>query len=381
MDTAGKIQAKIQPLRNGVSLEVLCEGGPVFRSEGKWLYPLFEFERFLTTEPAGMSLNRAELILHDKIAGRAAAALICRMGIVRCHIEILSRLALEVFEAHGVTCTYTRLVDRIQCHTEEIIHEGMGLDEIYRMLRRRAKLIEGIGMEIAGLEAGYPGKTVLKDFNLSLESGEQLVLTGDNGAGKTTLIKAIIGSIPIRKGSIRFGVSGSSDGAPNGDGSGYGTGADSSKGTGAGRRSSDAKPRIGYVTQSVVNTPFPIAANEVVAMGLIGEPVHGEELRYQIEIAMRRTGSFHLYGRNFYSLSGGERQRVSLARCLCQKAGLILMDEPTSFLDAESKEDLREVLSHVIHHQMPTVLLVSHDHDWIEQLGWPVRRLEKGRLC
>jgi len=363
----------IQPLRNGISLEVMHEGRAIFRSEGKWLYPLFEFERFLTTDSAGMSLNRAALILHDKIAGRAAAALICRMGIVRCHIEILSRLALEVFEAHGVACTYSRLVDRIQCHTEEIIHAEMGLDEIYRMLRRRAKLIEGIGMEIAGLEAGYPGKTVLKDFNLSLGSGEQLVLTGDNGAGKTTLIKAIIGSIPVRKGSIRFGASGSSEGAPNGDGSGYGTG--------AGSISQGAKPRIGYVTQSAMNTPFPIATNEVVAMGLIGDHVHGEELRYQIEIAMRRTGCYHLYGRNFYSLSGGERQRVSLARCLCQKAGLILMDEPTSFLDAESKEDLREVLGHVIHHQMPTVLLVSHDHDWIEQLGWPVRRLEKGRLC
>lgn len=361
VDTAEEMQATIQPLRNGISLEVMHEGRQVFRSEGKWLYPLFEFERFLTTDTAGMSLNREALILHDKIAGRAAAALICRMGIFRCHIEILSRLALEVFEKYGVSCTYTRLVDRIQCHTEEIIHAGMGLDEIYRMLRRRAKLIEGIGMEIMDLEAGYPGKTVLKDFNLSLGSGEQLVLTGDNGAGKTTLIKAVIGSIPIRKGSIRFGASGSSDGAGS---SGQG-----------------AKPRIGYVTQSAMNTPFPIAANEVVAMGLIGEHVHGEELRYQIEIAMRRTGSYHLYGRNFYSLSGGERQRVSLARCLCQRAGLILMDEPTSFLDAESKADLREVLGHVIHHQMPTVLLVSHDHDWIEQLGWPVRRLEKGRLC
>lgn len=384
MDTTKKMpNSTIQPLQNGISLEVMHEGRSVFRSEGKWLYPLFELEIFLSTDPAGTSLNRESLVLHDKIGGRAAAALICRMGIVRCHIEILSRLALEVFEAHGVVCTYNRLVDRIKCHTEEIIHAGMGLDEIYRMLRRRAKLIEGIGLEITDLEAGYPGKTVLKDFSLSLGSGEQLVLTGDNGAGKTTLIKTIIGSIPIRKGSIRFGASGGSTGGAGG--APKSEDPDSSEGPGSsdgpGRSRANPKPRIGYVTQSAMNTPFPIATEEVVAMGLIGDHVHGEELRYQIEIAMRRTGCYHLYGRNFYTLSGGERQRVSLARCLCQKAGLILMDEPTSFLDAESKDDLREVLGHVIHHQMPTVLLVSHDHDWIEQLGWPVRRLEKGRLC
>ncbi|MGC9313782.1 MAG: DUF1893 domain-containing protein, partial [Sediminispirochaetaceae bacterium] len=206
VDTAKELHnSTIQPLQNGISLEVMHEGRSVFRSEGKWLYPLFELERFLSTDPAGASLKIEALVLHDKIGGRAAAALICRMGFVRCHIEILSRLALELFEKHGVACTYNRLVDRIQCHTEEIIHAGMGLDEIYRMLRRRAKLIEGIRLEITDLEAGYAGKTVLKEFTLSLGSGEQLVLTGDNGAGKTTLIKTIIGSIPIRKGSIRFG--------------------------------------------------------------------------------------------------------------------------------------------------------------------------------
>ena len=339
----------LRPLPDGSSLEVSQNGLTVFQSGGKWLYPLFELERTLWKD----SLNRETLLLHDKIAGRAAAALICRMGIVRCHIDLVSRLALETFETYGVACTYTQVVDKIQCHTEEIIHSTMSLDEMYRILRKRAKLIQGIDIDISGLEAGYPGKTVLKDFNLSLSSGEQLVLTGDNGAGKTTLIKTIIGALPVRKGSIVLGKSGEQE----------------------------TKPKIGYVTQSVMNTPFPIAADEVVAMGLIGESIHGEELRYQIEIAMRRTGCFHLYGKNFYKLSGGERQRVSLARCLCQKAGLILMDEPTSFLDAESKEDLKEVLGHIINHQMPTVLLVSHDHDWTGQLGWPVRRLEKGRLC
>jgi len=353
------------PLRNGTSLEVLNKGIPVFKSGGKWLYPLFELESFLETEREGRKLDRKELLLHDKIAGRAAAALICRMGLVRCHIDLVSRPALETFEANGVICTYDGVVDRIQCRTEEIIDSGMHLDEIYRMLRRRAKLIHGIELEISDLEVAYPGKTVLKDFDLSVGAGEQLVLTGDNGAGKTTLIKAIIGAIPYRQGSIKLGPAEIID---------------SSRGKKKvpGPKNSN---RIGYVTQSVINTPFPIATDEVVAMGLIGESVHGEELRYQVEIAMRRTGCYHLWGRNFYSLSGGERQRVSLARCLCQKAGLILMDEPTSFLDAESKEDLREVLGHIINHQMPTVLLVSHDHDWIEQLGWTVRKLEKGRLC
>ena len=135
------------------------------------------------------------------------------------------------------------------------------------------------------------------------------------------------------------------------------------------------------MNQSIKTTDFPITASEVAALGLLGQKLSSADRMYQIEIAMRRSGCFHLADRNIHSLSGGEKQRVSLARCLAQKAGLILMDEPTSFLDRESKDEFLDVLKNVVRRQMPTVILVSHDHDWIEKLGWPVRTLKDGILC
>ena len=124
------------PLRGETSLIVFSGGKIVFQSGGKWLHPLFELEK----EIARNSLNPEFLSLHDKIAGGGAAALICRMGIKRCHIDLISKPAVELFEKHEVDFTYDTLVDRIQCKTEELVDISRDLDEIYEMLSKRAGL-------------------------------------------------------------------------------------------------------------------------------------------------------------------------------------------------------------------------------------------------
>ena len=135
------------------------------------------------------------------------------------------------------------------------------------------------------------------------------------------------------------------------------------------------------MNQSINTAHFPVTAGEVVALGLLGQKLSAPERDYQVEIAMRRTACYAHVARDIHSLSGGEKQRVSLARCLAQKAGLILMDEPTSFLDRESKDEFLDLLNHVVRRHMPTMIIVSHDHQWVERLGWPVRTLQEGRLC
>lgn len=353
-DTDMKTETEKQQkkLSNGVSLNVYAEEAIIFESRGKWLYPLFELEEFIDDN----NLNASNLFLHDKIAGRAAASLISGMGFKKCFINLVSREALDVFNRQGVDCSYSILVDRIDCMTEEIITPDMDPYQVYILIKERAGLSRGIDLEIKDLKAGYPGKTVLSGLNLLMKAGEKLVITGDNGAGKSTLIKTLINSVPITAGDIYL--------------------------DGKNIRSSRKIPSlIGYVNQSTGSSSLSLTASEIVKSGMLGLKKTKAEIKYKAEISMRRTGCFHLKDKNFYTLSGGEKQRVSLARCLCQEAGLLLLDEPTSFLDKEGKEELLEILNKILKREMATVLIVSHDHEWIEKLSWPIQKLEEGKLC
>ena len=105
------------------------------------------------------------------------------------------------------------------------------------------------------------------------------------------------------------------------------------------------------------------------------------EIDYKVELSMRRTGCFNLLNRSYHSLSGGEKQRVSLARCLCQSAKVLLLDEPTSFLDRDGKDDLLILLNELCINEAPTIIMVSHDPLWIEQLSWEKKELKGGCLC
>jgi len=347
------VNKKTLPLGNGVSLQLYgLWDETIFESAGKWLYPLFEVEDYLHA----MQLSAGELFLHDRIAGRAAASLISRMGFKHCFIDTISTHALDVFVRYGVSCGYNMLVDKIDCRTEDLISSDMDIEEVYRMLRQRAGRLHGIELEITGLIAGYDKKIVIDELNLKMRAGDQMVIIGDNGSGKSTLLKVLIGSVQASGGEIKLGN------VPAG-------------------RVKKIPSSIGYVNQSINTTGFPVTAEEVVSLGLLGQKLSTSDRTYQIEIAMRRTGCFHLAGRSINTLSGGEKQRVSLARCLAQKAGLILMDEPTSFLDRESKDEFLDVLNHVVRRHMPTVILVSHDHEWVERLGWAVQTLKDGKLC
>jgi len=118
-----------------VSLQLLdASGNVVFASNGKWLHPLLEVERFLEES----SLDSGKLFLHDRISGRAAACLTVRMGFTRVKASVMSRLAEQVYRAHGVCCLAQTLVDRIACKTEELIDSSMDLDAVHAMIVGRA---------------------------------------------------------------------------------------------------------------------------------------------------------------------------------------------------------------------------------------------------
>ena len=116
------------------TLTVLQDGVPIFTSYGKWLHPLFELEDYFADHP-GQPDN---LILQDKIIGKAAALLIHRLGFRTVKAGILSRLGQSVLKRHGIAYTYEQLVDRIHCQTEELLAEVDEPEEAYRLLKVRA---------------------------------------------------------------------------------------------------------------------------------------------------------------------------------------------------------------------------------------------------
>lgn len=335
------------------SLILLHHNEQVFTSDEHWLYPLFELEEFLhrTSFPA------SELFLKDKIAGKAAASLIVKLGIRRCFIELLSERAIPVFEAYGVKYDYGQLVDHIQCRTEDLITDKMSLEDAYLFLRKRAGKVQGTTLKINSLVVEIGDKTILDHLDLELGRGEQIVIQGENGCGKTTLLKSILGLLQPSEGSILIGedLVGSLTWRKN-------------------------RVQTGYLNQETIKNNFPITAGEVVAIGVSGVKIAKSERDYRVELSMRKTGCFHLQNQLYHRLSGGEKQRVTLARCLCQNARLLLLDEPTSYLDDKGKEELAELLYDLSRNEAPTMLLVSHDAGWTDKLNWSGKTLRNGRL-
>ena len=194
-------------------------------------------------------------------------------------------------------------------------------------------ILEDAILDIDSISVSYGKKEVLDGFSLSMKKGDKLVVAGPNGCGKTTLLKSILGILKPTKGCIHLSQS----------------------------------TRTAYCKQGFTTAATTISVYEVVGMGLYKQ--NGKD-RTCVERAMRETGVQHLASRPFNGLSGGEKQRVSLARCLCQDANLLLLDEPSSFLDADSCKDFTSLMKSLPSHI--AAIVVTHDDKLIQGLGWPV---------
>ena len=194
-------------------------------------------------------------------------------------------------------------------------------------------ILEDAILDIDSISVSYGKKEVLDGFSLSMKKGDKLVVAGPNGCGKTTLLKSILGILKPTKGCIHLSQS----------------------------------TRTAYCKQGFTTAATTISVYEVVGMGLYKQK--GKD-RTCVERAMRETGVQHLASRPFNGLSGGEKQRVSLARCLCQDANLLLLDEPSSFLDADSCKDFTSLMKSLPSHI--AAIVVTHDDKLIQGLGWPV---------
>ena len=211
--------------------------------------------------------------------------------------------------------------------------------------------------------AGYGNKTVLHHVSLSVRSGEFVAITGRNGSGKSTLIKLILGDLENREGKISvMGIPMDSD---------------------VNRRR--VQSRIGYLAQMQKDPAIAISVEESVLLGRWGSSFSWirRSSHEDREVARQRldlVGIAHLAHRDIRRLSGGQRQRVGLARALVRNPSLLLMDEPTTYLDAETKYDLMKQI-YSLHEKLGlTTIVVTHEEIPGKEFG-RVLHLEEGLLC
>ncbi len=191
------------------------------------------------------------------------------------------------------------------------------------------------------LSVGYGHHAVLTDISLSLAQGTLTCLIGPNGAGKSTLLRALAGYEPPLAGRMLIG--------------------------GQDLQALTVGERAQVV--SVVLTDridgVALSVNDIVTMGrapytgLLGNTTAAD--RQMVAQALEMVGISHLATRRIGTLSDGERQKVMVARALAQHTPVILLDEPTAFLDFPSKVALMRLLSHLAATQAKTILMSTHD--------------------
>ncbi len=323
-------------------LKIFSSDSQIFYSESKWLHPIFEFEKFLEAYNG----PRENLRAYDTAIGKAAAVLLLRLGVEQIHGELVSKLAVDYVESQlgQGKLTWDSLVDRLMCQTEGQLEALTDSDEMYYLLRQRAKLVLGVPVSIKNLSYKY-GK--IDGLNLELQAGGRLMILGENGTGKTTLLRLLCGIYKPDAGSILI------DGKPV---------------------KQLEKYTIGYIPQLSElqeEQDFDLTVEEVVGLGLSDRKCRRE----LVMEAMRRTGCEKLAGRKFSVLSGGEKQKFSLARCLAQKAKLLLLDEPTANLDKDNRLMVIEILRSLSISEIPTIIMVTHDKELTALKKWEVINL------
>mgnify|MGYP006304069451 CR=1 FL=1 len=116
------------------SLEVYREGKMIFSSDGRWLYPIFELEKFITER----NLCSSELMVQDKIIGRAAALMLMHLGIRSVFASVLSRPGKAVLDRAGIDYRFDVLIEKVACRTEELLQDTDDPAEAYAIVCRRA---------------------------------------------------------------------------------------------------------------------------------------------------------------------------------------------------------------------------------------------------
>jgi zinc transport system ATP-binding protein len=215
-----------------------------------------------------------------------------------------------------------------------------------------------LALELDRVSFAYGGAPVLREASLRVRQGEFVAVVGSNGSGKTTLMKLGLGLLTPSAGRARL--------------------------FGDDIRSFRAWHKVGYVPQRAATaSALPVSVDEVVRSGLAARahwlgrqrPEERQRIEHVVDLldlsAYRRSP--------MAELSGGQQQRALIARALVTAPRLLVMDEPTTGVDAEARQILRASLEHLVDVEGMAVVYVSHDPEGFSGLAQRVVEVVDGR--
>lgn len=215
-------------------------------------------------------------------------------------------------------------------------------------------------IELRDLTVGYGTKAVLSDINQTLSAGQMVCLLGANGVGKSTILRTLAGFLPPLSGNVLL----------------------------EGRdllslSLSERSQAVSIVLTERVDVPY-MKVIDLVGMGR--SPYTGffgtltEEDRAIVSEAIEMVGIGSLAQRTIDTLSDGERQKAMIAKALAQQTPIILLDEPTAFLDFHSKVSTLRLMLRLAHETNKTILLSTHDVEMAIQLSNVLWIVQDGKI-
>lgn len=197
-------------------------------------------------------------------------------------------------------------------------------------------------IEVENLSFGYtPQSTILKDISFEVKPGTFLAIVGPNGVGKSTLLNLLCGMLVPQSGTIRIDAAAIESFSPGA-----------------------LAAKVAVVRQELA----PVFGFSVIEVVLMARTPYYNQMGFEskadrqiVSEALEATDTVQFASRPLGSLSGGERQRVFIARALAQKTAILLLDEPTSFLDLKHQVDIYDLLKAAQLEKGKTIVAVTHD--------------------
>lgn len=215
-------------------------------------------------------------------------------------------------------------------------------------------------LELRGLDVGHGQRALVRDVCLAVRPGQVVALIGPNGSGKTTILRTVAGQLRALGGMVElFGRE--LDGIPAAE-----------------RARAMSVMLTGRPSTELLTCRDVVEAGRYPFTGRLG--VLGEKDHEAVAAAMSATDVLNIAGRDFAHVSDGQRQRVLLARALCQEPRVLLLDEPTSYLDVRSQLDVLQLLRREARERGTAVVASLHEIDLAQKAADHVICVHDGRV-